>query len=241
MAPDAITKILDPMLPSLDTLIYIGITILIFLVIGFVFILLITKWKRPIKYDATIFEKIGDSYRIRKAKIIYKRTVDTLGYYVEKRKIALDIKDGYLKKNGKTIFFLLKVEDRYVPINLLTKMEIIEIPGEKKKSMEIADFLAHSKFDEYEKAFTESIKHDARKYQWVDKLGPIVMIGLPIFALIIMFFIAAWVTKSNAEITTSLQKLEAPFNAINANWGKIAKSFEIIAEELGGPAVAPPG
>jgi len=241
MAVDPISQILDPILPNLNTLIQIGVIILI-LIVGFIaFLLLITKYKRPIKFKSTIFEKIGESYRIKHENIIFKRTVAELGYYVEKRKIELDIKQGYLMKNGKTHFFLLKIEDRYIPINLRSKMQIKKYEGAESESIDIAALLASSKFDEYEKALTESIKHDARKFKWVDKLGPILMIGLPIIALIIMFFIAAWITRSNAEIVTGLQKLEVPFNQINSNWARVAKSFEIIANELGGPALAPPG
>jgi len=238
---DPISNILDPMLPDIQTLINIGIIGLILVGVLVIVLIMLNKWKRPIKYKATIFEKIGNSYRISSGLVFFKRTVDELGYYVEKRKIELDIKQGYLMKNGKTQFFLLKIEDRYIPIILGDEMEVQTVKGGKAEKLEINDFLAFSKLDEYEKGLTESIKHDARKYKWIDKLGPLLMIGLPIFALIIMFFIAAWVTRSNTEVVSGLQKLEATQITIANNWASIAKSFDIIATELGGPALAPPG
>lgn len=226
---------------TLNMVISIGFGLIILLVVGVLLFWLTQRWKAPIRYDAEIFEKFGQGFRVRPGFVFFKRTVEDTGYYVDKRKIELTVSQAFLSSKGKPKFYLLRLEDRYVPLTLDEAMKIRLTKKGEKMTIKVAKFLAVSKLDEYEKALTESIKHDARKYRWIDKLAPLTMIILPMVALMVMFFLAAWVARSNAEITSEISGLENEFAAISTSFGRSATAWELIAERWGGSVVPPPG
>jgi len=208
-------------------------------------ILLYSYWwrsRRPFKYPATIFEQVGDAFRVSSGKVLYKRFGEERGYYVAgyENKIHLNKKLAVVGSKGHTAFYLLKVgEDKFIPMQI-DKLTKVLMDGETKK-IEVKKFVAETKIDEYERALEESYKRDAQRYRWIDKYGQLLTFGGMMIMLLIAFFLTAWSTKGQGEITAELQELNAEHDKTMVEWQRTNDNFEALIQALGGTVVPPPG
>jgi hypothetical protein len=231
-----------------------AIVVIFFMFCAGVFIFLAaTKHTRPRKYRAVIFERIGKSLLPQFNKVvIYKRKAGEEGYYIDKRKVALSIEDAYLDKKARPVFFLQKVEDTYVALSLSDVMPIVKKSSEGKETVEyihVSSFIPHTDLNEYRRAITQSAVSDAKKWRWVDKLAPLVLVGVPMISLLLHFFLTAWSVKQDqtnlAELKLGTAQIAAVVPAIGELTKEVAESNQLVAKYLGEvhetvPAV-PPG
>ena len=229
------------LLPSQSTTISVLIVIFFMFCAGIFLFVLATKHRWPIKYRAIIFEMVGDTHRpLLKKLVIFKRKPGQEGYYVDKRKVALSISDAMLDDKNRPVFLLDKFEDRYVPIEHSKIMPLFAKDAEGKAIIDwvpASSFLAKVNLSEYEEAIGQAAINDAKKYKWIDKLGPLLIIGVPMVILLISFFLTAWSVKQQQANLQELQVSNAKYDAVIVKMGdlvtQMSESNELVAKYLG--------
>lgn len=239
---DPITKMIAGIMPQSGVMFGLVLMVAgIFLMVAAYFIYNLMKW-RPIIYKATVFEKIGKKFRVYHTKVLYKVKPDEKGYYVHGQKLpigGLSKDDAYLGGKGKGEFFLLQLEQKFFPMTI--NKQIAAMTGNKKKLMDLDGFVTEARLLEIDRASVEAVKKDNKKFEWVDKLSAFLQFAAPMIVIIMAFVIVGWAAKSNAGTTAEIASLKVEFVEMNANWGRIAGSFEVIGQYFGGVGKVPPG
>ena len=229
------------LLPSGSVILSVLIVLFFMFCSGIFLWVMATKHRWPVKYKAIIFEKFGNFRRpLTNKLVIFKRKQGQEGYYIDKRKVALSIEDAELDQKNRPIFFLDKFEDRYIPIRHSEVLLLLDKDADGKdivKAIPASSFLAESRLSEYEEAIRQAAINDAKKYKWMDKLGPLVLVGVPMVILLISFFLTAWSVKGQQANLAELQQANAKQDAVIGQLGELVKQMSesntLVAKYLG--------
>ena len=233
-----LNDLLNKIIPSMSTtgpILYLSI----FAVVGIAFWVLLDMWsKKPKVYPATIFQRIGGSWKPdAKTSVLKFNNKNKKGYYVRgcQRKQVFDLDDALLTGQGKPHFYLMKLEDQgvevYIPLKINETITLLDKKDDDGEPLKVKSFgfMAEAKLRELDSAAVEGVEEDTDKFKWEDKLQTIAMLA-NIGGLLIIFLIAAYVFKQVAPVIGEVKLAVVEIGKIAPEFARIADNLDILVE-----------
>jgi len=194
--------------------------------------------KRPKKIATVFFNRVGDAYRPTAGHVLKYDTKKKKGYFVPggERNLTISLEaDAYLNNKGKPVFYLMQIEDTYLPLKMDMEIVIEKITKGKgkdakttTKKVKVSHFWAEADLVALDTAAVESIERDAETFAWVDKALPYLLIGTQILGLLMVFLVGFMMYRKIGDSTAEIHAVGAEITGLKNDFNRIANSFEKI-------------
>jgi hypothetical protein len=217
--------------------------------------------KRGRSYKATIWERVGQTWRKRYGLVVEKRdkTAHTYSVYDSRgllvfrppgkgKPSALTLDDAVLTSRGRAEFDLIKISGYYFPASLPNEIKL-KSRGEKDGAVtKLSELLNVEEFyikvaadlDQVERAQVEAVE-DNKNFMDMDRWAPLFQ-TLAWVAPIVFSLILVWYAIGKVgDMTMYLPDIMSELSKASANSAEAARVLSHIAERMGIATAAPPG